>query len=209
MYLHCSVLMLILVATICIIYSKKVHDRLSVCTNIESYTILVIALFHWNKIFFFFYTSQIFQQLNILFVWLQCMESLQEASICNLDLILKWLSLRFFDTNPSMLNKALEYLQNLFTMLSDIDYHLHDIEATSFIPYLVTKVKVYFTCSISIMSILPNFIHIYSLWLGQVIHQYRNLPLQTNYISLQSQMTESCILWTTLWKTFLMKIIYA
>ncbi|EDX12733.1 GD19072 [Drosophila simulans] len=36
------------------------------------------------------------------------------ALVCNLDLILKWLTLRFYDTNPSVLIKGLEYLVQVF-----------------------------------------------------------------------------------------------
>lgn len=71
------------------------------------------------------------------------MSPLHDETVGNLDLILKWTTIRFFDTNPSMLNKALEYLRNLFTMLSEDDYHLHELEASSFIPYLVIKVGFY------------------------------------------------------------------
>ena len=63
-----------------------------------------------------------------------------ESSIANLDLILKWLTLRFFDTNTSVLLKILEYLQTVFGNLSAQDYHLHEQEAYAFIPYLVNKV---------------------------------------------------------------------
>lgn len=72
---------------------------------------------------------------------LQCLDDLQNEQIGNLDLILKWFTLRFFDTNPSMLNKGLEYLQSLFTVLAEVDYQLQDQEANSFIPYLVIKVS--------------------------------------------------------------------
>ncbi|KAL5234313.1 hypothetical protein ACI65C_001723 [Semiaphis heraclei] len=59
--------------------------------------------------------------------------------ISNLDLILKWITLRFFDTNPSVLIKGLEYLQHTFNILIAQKYTLHDTEASSFIPYLVKK----------------------------------------------------------------------
>lgn len=72
----------------------------------------------------------------------QCRDELQNEQVGNLDLILKWFTLRFFDTNPSMLNKGLEYLQGIFSVLSDIDYQLQDQEANSFIPYLVIKVSI-------------------------------------------------------------------
>lgn len=68
------------------------------------------------------------------------MEDEREAVIGCLDLVLKWFTLRFFDTNTSVLMKALEFLKLLFTMLKREDYHLNDYEASSFIPYLILKV---------------------------------------------------------------------
>ncbi|CAN7938636.1 unnamed protein product, partial [Ixodes hexagonus] len=62
-----------------------------------------------------------------------------EATRANLDLVLKWLSLRFFDTNPSVLLRALEYLQALFGALASVNYRMHDLEAASFLPYLILK----------------------------------------------------------------------
>ncbi|KAJ8683238.1 hypothetical protein QAD02_019030 [Eretmocerus hayati] len=78
---------------------------------------------------------------------LKAIESLTEdlpgnskALVSNLDLILKWLTLRFFDTNPSVLLKGLEYLQTVFNLLIDDQYHMLENEAASFIPYLILKV---------------------------------------------------------------------
>uniref|UniRef100_A0A8C0GTM9 TOG domain-containing protein n=1 Tax=Chelonoidis abingdonii TaxID=106734 RepID=A0A8C0GTM9_CHEAB len=68
------------------------------------------------------------------------LESEKDGVISCLDLILKWLTLRFFDTNTSVLMKALEYLKLLFTLLSQEEYHLTENEASSFIPYLILKV---------------------------------------------------------------------
>ncbi|XP_057185060.1 cytoskeleton-associated protein 5 isoform X2 [Triplophysa rosa] len=68
------------------------------------------------------------------------MEAECEAVISCLDLVLKWFTLRFFDTNTSVLMKALEFLKLLFIMLSKKDYQLNDYEASSFIPYLILKV---------------------------------------------------------------------
>ncbi|XP_018010529.1 cytoskeleton-associated protein 5 [Hyalella azteca] len=62
-----------------------------------------------------------------------------EACVCNLDMILRWMSLRFFDTNPSVIMKAMEYLTNVFTYLSDDGYRLMDFEAYSFLPFIVQK----------------------------------------------------------------------
>lgn len=64
-----------------------------------------------------------------------------QALTSNLDLVLKWLTLRFFDTNPSVLLKGLEYLQLVFNMLIENKYRLLENEASSFIPYLLIKVS--------------------------------------------------------------------
>jgi cytoskeleton-associated protein 5 len=63
------------------------------------------------------------------------------ATVANLDLILKWMTLRFFDTNPSVLLKGLEYLQTVFAMLIEEEYNMFENEASSFIPYLILKVR--------------------------------------------------------------------
>lgn len=71
------------------------------------------------------------------------MDDLQDngsALAANLDLILKWLTLRFFDTNPSVLLKGLEYLHLVFNMLTDTRYRMLENEAASFLPYVVLKV---------------------------------------------------------------------
>lgn len=60
--------------------------------------------------------------------------------VANLDLILKWIALRFFDTNPSVIMKALELLLVMFRQLEDFGYTMNDLEANSFLPYLVLKV---------------------------------------------------------------------
>lgn len=64
-----------------------------------------------------------------------------KALVSNLDLILKWLTLRFFDTNPSVLLKGLDYLQTVFNFLIEDHYHMLENEAASFIPYLIIKVQ--------------------------------------------------------------------
>jgi len=82
------------------------------------------------------------QHLKALEMLVGFVESDFEALIANLDLLLKWMTLRFFETNPSVNIKGLEYLTLLFTVLSECDdgYNLHEIEATSFIPYIITKI---------------------------------------------------------------------
>ncbi|XP_070616086.1 cytoskeleton-associated protein 5 isoform X2 [Erythrolamprus reginae] len=82
-----------------------------------------------------------FQHHNrALSVLVEHLESEKDGVISCLDLILKWITLRFFDTNTSVLMKTLEYLKLLFVMLNQEEYHLTENEATSFIPYLTLKV---------------------------------------------------------------------
>ena len=50
-----------------------------------------------------------------------------EGLIANLDLILKWVTFRFFETNPSVLLKSLEYLNDVFAALADDSYSMNDI----------------------------------------------------------------------------------
>ncbi|CAL8262817.1 unnamed protein product [Merluccius merluccius] len=72
-------------------------------------------------------------------VMIERLESESDATVGCLDLILKWFTLRFFDTNTTVLMKVLEYLKLLFAMLSRQDYHLSEYEASSFVPYLILK----------------------------------------------------------------------
>lgn len=73
-------------------------------------------------------------------VMIERLESESQATIGCLDLILKWFTLRFFDTNTTVLMKVLEYLKLLFAMLNRENYHLTEYEASSFVPYLILKV---------------------------------------------------------------------
>jgi cytoskeleton-associated protein 5 len=68
-------------------------------------------------------------------------ESSLDATVSNLDLILKWHTLHFFDTNTSVLLKQLEHLHAVFMRLPDVEYHLNELEASAFLPYLINKVN--------------------------------------------------------------------
>uniref|UniRef100_A0A8D0L3G1 Cytoskeleton associated protein 5 n=1 Tax=Sphenodon punctatus TaxID=8508 RepID=A0A8D0L3G1_SPHPU len=82
-----------------------------------------------------------FQHHNkALAIMVEHLEIEKDGVLSCLDLILKWLTLRFFDTNTSVLMKSLEYLKLLFNLLSQEEYHLTENEASSFIPYLILKV---------------------------------------------------------------------
>nr|XP_060622647.1 cytoskeleton-associated protein 5-like [Anolis sagrei ordinatus] len=70
------------------------------------------------------------------------LEAEREGAISCLDLLLKWLSLRLFDTNTWVLMKTLDYLKRLFDLLIEEKYELMENEASSFLPYLLLKMGV-------------------------------------------------------------------
>lgn len=63
----------------------------------------------------------------------------EAATYANLDLILRWMVLRFFETSPAFLARGLEYLLKVFTRMSDGEQQINECEASAFLPYLVMK----------------------------------------------------------------------
>ncbi|CAG0910979.1 unnamed protein product, partial [Cyprideis torosa] len=59
--------------------------------------------------------------------------------IANLDLVLKWLTIRFYDKNTSVILRGLEYLELAFSCLAEQEYLLADPERAAFVPHLVIK----------------------------------------------------------------------
>ncbi|KAJ3077818.1 Microtubule-associated protein, microtubule dynamics during spindle orientation, partial [Quaeritorhiza haematococci] len=66
-------------------------------------------------------------------------DELKKRYIANADLILKYITLRFFDTNTSMLIRCLELLEHLFALMDEEGYHLTEYEASCFLPFFVNK----------------------------------------------------------------------
>lgn len=60
--------------------------------------------------------------------------------VANADLILKYITIRFFDTNTSMLIKCLELVEGMLKLMDDAKYHLGEYEASCFLPFFVNKV---------------------------------------------------------------------
>lgn len=60
--------------------------------------------------------------------------------VANSDLILRYITLRFFDTNTSMMLKCLDLVQHVIELLDEYGYHLSEYEASSFLPVFVNKV---------------------------------------------------------------------
>ncbi|CAH8828703.1 unnamed protein product [Trichobilharzia szidati] len=63
-----------------------------------------------------------------------------EATLVNVDIILRWIVLRFFETNPVVLGRCMDYLTKLFVQMSESGANLSEHEGGSFLPYLVMKV---------------------------------------------------------------------
>ncbi|KAF4083545.1 hypothetical protein AMELA_G00143190 [Ameiurus melas] len=106
-------------------FVDQLKNQMAACAN----KCLMEDLFH----------SDFQKHVKAIRTMMEHLEAEYEATVSCLDLILKWFTLRFFDTNTSVLMKALEYLKLLFVTLSNQDYHLTEHEATSFIPYLILK----------------------------------------------------------------------
>ncbi|KAH1165906.1 cytoskeleton-associated protein 5-like [Mauremys mutica] len=77
--------------------------------------------------------------IKALAILVKHLEREKDGLISCLDLILKWVTLRFFDNNTWVLTKSLDYLKLLFSLLSRERYQLTEHEAASFLPYLVMK----------------------------------------------------------------------
>lgn len=80
------------------------------------------------------------QHLKVIETLSSCLENDLQGLTSNLDLILKWITLRFFETNPTVHLRVLEYVCKTFSALTEASYQLDDLEATCFVPYLVNKV---------------------------------------------------------------------
>jgi hypothetical protein len=77
--------------------------------------------------------------LTKLFTWNQYIDGVieleialgkyKDATIDNLDLLLKWIALRLFDVDHNVVNKALEYLKKLISVLLISGIHSHPVIA--------------------------------------------------------------------------------
>ncbi|KAJ1918219.1 hypothetical protein IWQ60_007555 [Tieghemiomyces parasiticus] len=59
--------------------------------------------------------------------------------VCHLDLILKYLTVRFQDTLTTTWMRCLDFLEHLVAFLDDQRYQLSDYEAAVFLPYFIGK----------------------------------------------------------------------
>ncbi|XP_033919680.1 cytoskeleton-associated protein 5-like [Melopsittacus undulatus] len=106
-------------------YVQQLKAQMSDCVSSS----FQVELFH----------SSFPHHIKALAIMAKHLEIEKEGVISCLDLILKWLILRFFDTNTWVLFKSLDYLNLLLTLLIQEKYQLMDSEAISFLPYLILK----------------------------------------------------------------------
>lgn len=69
-----------------------------------------------------------------------CLNSSWQACLSTFDLQLRWLTLRFYDTNTTVHLKCLEYVRSAFEQLEADNVRLSDYEANAFIPHLIIKI---------------------------------------------------------------------
>ena len=80
------------------------------------------------------------QHLKALEYLVELLSSDPSAVVDNVDLLLKWATIRFFDTNPSVLIKLLDFVVALFTWMEAQGEQLLESEMALFLPYLLIKV---------------------------------------------------------------------
>jgi cytoskeleton-associated protein 5 len=62
-----------------------------------------------------------------------------QVIVSNTDLVLKYLTIRFFDTNTSILLKCFDLLEHLLLLLDEAGYLLNEYEANCFLPFFINK----------------------------------------------------------------------
>jgi cytoskeleton-associated protein 5 len=67
-------------------------------------------------------------------------DEMKKRYLANADLLFKYLTIRFFDTNTSMLIKCLDLAQHLVAVFDSEGAPLSEYEAVSFLPFLINKV---------------------------------------------------------------------
>lgn len=61
------------------------------------------------------------------------------AAFASVDVLLKWVTLRYFDSNPTVQLKTMAFLHELFQEMSADGIELGDWEAAAFLPFLVNQ----------------------------------------------------------------------
>lgn len=63
----------------------------------------------------------------------------KEIIVANLDLLLKYITLRFLDSNVSILMKCFDLVERLLAVVDNSNFRLSEYEANAFIPFFINK----------------------------------------------------------------------
>jgi cytoskeleton-associated protein 5 len=63
----------------------------------------------------------------------------KEIIVSNLDLLLKYITLRFLDSNVSILMKCFDLVERLLAVVDNSNFRLSEYEANAFIPFFINK----------------------------------------------------------------------
>lgn len=92
-----------------------------------------------SSLFTFLFSKDFKQQLKGIDILQSLAITNPESLLANNDLLLKWISLRFFETNPTVLLKVLDLTQTLFKLILQYEEPFTDQELMAFMPYLISK----------------------------------------------------------------------
>jgi cytoskeleton-associated protein 5 len=85
-----------------------------------------------------------------------------ELCIANCDIVLKYLTIRFFDTNTTILIKCFDFLEHFLSILDEAAYSFNEYEASCFIPFFVQKLgDPKETLRVKLRSILKQLARVY------------------------------------------------
>ncbi|XP_071809133.1 cytoskeleton-associated protein 5-A-like isoform X2 [Asterias amurensis] len=107
-------------------YIDQLKDQMQPCVSKAILTSLFHADFKYH--------------IQALTTFTENLDTYKDATMASLDVLLKYLTIRFFDTNTTVIMKTLQYIKAVFTVMADEDLSLREHEASSFIPYLILKV---------------------------------------------------------------------
>lgn len=78
-------------------------------------------------------------------------EDLQSVLLANLDLPLKYISLKIHEPQPNLGNKCLDVMETIINFLTSMSYVLPETEAICFVPTMIYKVFKYITHTLSLV----------------------------------------------------------
>jgi cytoskeleton-associated protein 5 len=78
-------------------------------------------------------------------------ENIEKLCIVNLDLPLKYISIKVHEPQPNLISKCLDVVEAVLAFLRQINYRLSDNEAMCFVPTMIYKVRYFFLLSTDLL----------------------------------------------------------